>query len=625
VLLEQIFNKNIGVFLLNNDNKQHTHTKSELQINSNKCNDQNNLPAITSSTWINKKIPTTTVFIIPLLLAIFVRLIVFFQWFKSPFRYYHTVKGLDMMTLLNNAESFYQGHSIFSPYKSLIAILHLLVGQKFLVETLIATQMCIGVISIFIFTLLVLQLTGRKKLTITAAILMAIYAPLIVYETQILKASLYTFLALLSLYFLILAKKHNFKPLLSILAGFTAILPFLERFAGILWPLLGLTWLILVCFYKYFPSFKQKKIQLSSLILKILKPSALYICGIALAILTAVAINYHNGQSSKGYISINFSYLIKTGANKHADINGPQKEQIRPNSSYKNTNYSKKLPLITHYLKKLFNILNDYQTPNNINYYFIKRKLPSLQFLLGPALLIPFAIAGLIILIINGSFLKKESIIFFYATAFILPTLAFLPLARYKLILIPVMAFSAAYTLLYILKIRQSNYLTLKNTFFLIFPFLLLVFAMNTKYPAFREKTDLYAYSYAAVYIPTQLMEHGNFKKAEHILKQESIKTPNTPLITIFLSSSYMGQGRFKEAELLLKNETIPTRPNLQGRLFFNLAESLRFQYKYKEAEQYYKLTLKTPYGQQMKPQLQNLIKKIQVLIYNRSKHSTTN
>ena len=97
--------------------------------------------------------------------------------------------------------------------------------------------------------------------------------------------------------------------------------------------------------------------------------------------------------------------------------------------------------------------------PNNINYYFMRNKLPVLKFFIGPALLMPIALTGFLLFIIFKSCYKKESILFLYILAFGIPICIFFPLGRYKLALAPVFCISASYAIVHLYQLfnKQGN------------------------------------------------------------------------------------------------------------------------------------------------------------------------
>jgi len=571
----------------------------------------------------NFSLSVKTLFLIPLFLGLLARGVLFFQYFNSPFRFYHTVRGLDMMTLLAKGEKFIQGNIPFSPLNFLIYTAHSIFPAYFFPEGIIVLQMILGILTALLCLWITLMISGNKYTALFAGVIASLYAPVIIYETQILKTTVYLFCSLLAFSLLLYAKKKRFTFLWTSLAGFFALFPLWERFAGILYPATALLWIITLSIAhsiktrntlahskenlpdsipsdasNNFKFFLHKAVKSS------IKPILYFSAGMAVSVIMVTAVNKYHNQSSAGYIKANLQYILKTGSTKNADINGQsssetvnRQEAIQPSEK------------MIFYLKKCIDILRPIQIPNNINYYFIRERLPIMKILLGPNLVIPIALTGFFILIINLRFLKKESIMFFYAFASITPIIMFLPLARYKTLLLPLIAFSSAYALYYTINARIKQKLTSKNfLFILILPVLFIAVLIQQKTIS-RYSTDIYVYSYAAVHLPVKLMEKGKFKEAESILLHYSQEIPDAPLIKIFLSSSFMGQGKFKDAELLLKNIPIPQKTNLKGRYFFNLAESLRLQNKNREAALYYKQVLSTPYAYAVTPEIKKFIR----------------
>jgi len=579
------------------------------------------------------KIPMAALFLLPLLMGSIVRIFLFYQWYNSPFRYYHTVRGLDMMTLLKKGESFFNGNETFTPFNLLIAIVRCLFPRQLYPEGIIITQMALGLLTVLLCTWITLMLTGKKKIAIIAGITASTYAPSIVFETQILKSSLFLFLATLTLALLIYAKKKSFHPVWTILAGFTAMLPFWERFSGLLWTLSAIVWILAVKLHFFIHLLKNKQnlnknfekdtnehasdktktnrnVNYSLMVKTTLYPVFLFAVGIMLAFAAVFSINSYNNKSSH-YFKVNLSYVLRTGSSKKPNI-GKQQNMESSSLIDKSTPQAKFLKKTAHYFKKMVTVAGPLQIPNNINYYFVKTKIPILNILPGPILIIPLALTGLIILIINLRFLKKESILFFYLFAFIVPIIVFLPLARYKTLLLPIISFATAFSIFHLIEIRIKQKFSLKNIFLFLSPAIFFIIISISQNSISRHSTDLYAYAYAAVYIPSQLMENGQFKDAEYILSKYKKQTPGAPLLSIFLSSSYMGQGKFRQAEKLLKGIPVPIRPNLRGRYLFNLAESVRFQNKNNEAAAYYSQVLATPYSYAISKQLRKYITRFQ-------------
>ena len=189
----------------------------------------------------------SVVYLIPVLVGLIARAIFYLHWFKSPFHYYHILVGLDMRKFLIFGENFYHGNEIFSPYHLFIAAIYGVVGSEILPEAVVLGQMLIGLLTIFFTVYIALSISGRRITALLAGLFMALYAPVIIYETQILKASIFLFLSLLSLAALLYARKRHFSNIPSFIAGIAAILPFFVRHAGFLWLVTAMAWIAFYC------------------------------------------------------------------------------------------------------------------------------------------------------------------------------------------------------------------------------------------------------------------------------------------------------------------------------------------------------------------------------------------
>ena len=81
-------------------------------------------------------------------------------------------------------------------------------------------------------------------------------------------------------------------------------------------------------------------------------------------------------------------------------------------------------------------VFQSHEIPDNLNYYFIRDYFPGLKLLIGPGLLIPFALAGLVLVLLTGRFLKREGVIVLAVLTLALPISANWPMGRYRLILL---------------------------------------------------------------------------------------------------------------------------------------------------------------------------------------------
>lgn len=541
------------------------------------------------------------VYLIPILVGLIARFNFFRDWFASPFHYYHTLVGLDMRKFIVYGERFYHGKDIFSPYRLFVAIIYGIAGKDILPEALVMGQIILGLLSIALTIYVTLSISGRKSTAFMAGLFMSLYAPVIIYETQILKASIFLFLSLLSLAALLFARKKHFSNVSSLIAGAIAILPFFVRYAGFLWFVIAMVWFASYCRLKII---KKCGICLSGLhkTYPNFKPLFLFISGSLVVFLVVIAVNKKNNFSTTYYFFPNYSYIFSAGADTNGDISAKGEvnpvDTGKPKAPTPSETASKTLKIISHYAIKAYYVFNNFEMPNNINYYFIQQKLRITKFFIGPALLMPLALTGMILIIIYGGLKKKESILFCYIVAFAVPICAFLPLGRYKLVLAPIFCIAAAYATMYLYQIFNRKSSKLNN---ILVPSLMAVLFFLTistvSYP--KRSSDEKAYGLGAIYLPDQLMEKGKFKEASEILAKYYHENPQNTTICIYYASSLLGCNRPKDAEFVLNLLGIPN--DSIGHYFYVLGECYRIQGRKQDAIQCYAHVLDCPCQQKLK------------------------
>ena len=536
---------------------------------------------------------------VPAFVALFARIYFAFYWLNSPFRYYHTVNGLDMKTLLQWGVEFRSGSLPFSVYKFLIAALYAVAGEKYLTESVAFIQMGMG-IAVAVMTVFVYRFFfGGRFGAMTAGILCGIYAPLIVYETHILKETLFLFLAFSSFTLLLYMIRKRFSTAVSISAGAVAVLPFFVRFSGLLW---------LFSFYALTLFFiLRKKYSLK----KILPVTA----GTILIIFSVFMFNYSRQTGIKRYFSPNSSYLLKVGAAPGISTLSPDKKAIR--KLQKKTTV---IPFIINYTSKVIYIFTPYEIPNNINYYYEGIKTKTMPFILLSFFLIPLSLAGMILMAIT--FRKNRRVILFtpYMLSFIIPMILFVPLARYKIALTPVYAFFAAWWISEVYKkIRMGKREQLVIPLLLFFASLFFSAYLCRNLP--YRSCDDQAYGIAASYIPNKLMMQGNFADAEKILSAYYADSPSNPLIILNYSSSLLGTGQLNKAEKILYSVRMMPTPALTGRFYYELAECSFMLRKVPAAFKYYKLAIKYPISERRKELALERINYILRLNNSKNKH----
>lgn len=343
------------------------------------------------------------------------------------------------------------------------------------------------------------------------------------------------------------------------------------------------------------------------------KPLLIFFAGTLSVILVVITVNKVNNCGSSSYFFPNYSYLLSTGADEKGDISSkgetsptlPAKTAPTPSESA-----SRAIDKISHYAIKVYYIFNNFEMPNNINYYFIQEKLPISRLFIGPALLIPLALTGLILMIYYGGLHKKESILFFYIAAFAIPICLFLPLGRYKLVLAPIFCIGAAYTMIYLNQIITRKGSKLHNILTPSLLAILLFLTISTRsYPT--RSSDIKAYGLAAVYVPDKLMKKGNFKDASLILSQYYRENQTNVTISIYYASSLLGSNRPKDAEFVLSRLGVPEDIDSRSHYYFELGECYRLLNRREDAIRCYNQVPEFPCSDKLKETAKFQLKKL--------------
>ncbi|MCF7855102.1 MAG: tetratricopeptide repeat protein, partial [Candidatus Pacebacteria bacterium] len=233
-----------------------------------------------------------------------------------------------------------------------------------------------------------------------------------------------------------------------------AFLPPLVRFSGLLWTFTALAWLSFSSALKtartHTPAIKnQTECPVKPFLKRGTLTASLYILGILIAALPVSVYNYLCcGVIAP--ISAPFEYVFTVG--RQAAPTTLDRPEPQP---YRNTPRGKKerRPVATvaaGYARKVTALFRAYEVTNNVNYYFVKPLLFPLNYLIGPMALLPLANVGLLLIVLRQRLLRKEGILWLYLFAFVVPICVFVPLGRYRLILLPTFCLAAVYALGYV-------------------------------------------------------------------------------------------------------------------------------------------------------------------------------
>ena len=577
------------------------------------------------------KVPKTStsaniaVYIAVLIAALTARAILFTNWMESPFRYYSRISGLDMKTIMGAAEQFCHGKTDFSVYKFFVYCCYLLSGHELNVPVIIFGQLALGIITSLLITFMAFKILRNRTAALISGMFAALYSPELMYESMTLIESVYVFTCVLSLATIVHRNRRPGSKTWLLLSGIAAALPSLVRFPGILWTFLAVTWIIIHA--RLNRDGKHRNTIGAG------AATLLPITGLLIAFIPVSIFNFSTVSSFTPIPAVRSSaYAVKAGLETNLTGHSlPVKSIETGKSSY--------LEKAENYAGKFFSIFSAYEMPDNLNYYFVKEMLPPLKYMAGPLLLIPFAALGMLIVILTRRTQPRETfLLFIYLIAFAVPMTVFVPLGRYKLVLLPGFCIFAAFAILFIIKSvfpLRKKYLTppalaLAAGYSLLFiaaspktieraeDFVGYGDAMETAggYDG-REIEASYRIAYqlnptvsAAIHLATHLMKNSEFPEAENILRGFYDANPDNQTISINYASALMGTGKPAEAEKVLLGMSEPGNRSSKVNYYYQLGESRRLQDKKNEALACYQLALDNSDTDEVKSIMQKAIEK---------------
>jgi len=536
------------------------------------------------------------IYLVPALAALLVRIILLINWWDSPIRYYGNIRGLDMQFILQAAKWFYNGDIVFTAYRVLLFIILFFNKGMNSPETVIIIQLIGGIIVAPLVAWCTLRIWGKTYWALASGLLSALYAPALMYQLFVLKESILSFFALLSLAAVLWAHKRHFSAKSLWICGMFLAAACICRINAI--PFCGLAsiWIMASLFKKL----KGK-----------IKPVFIGSTFLGLGILTIfIPVSIINTYLTKGREVLpiqlpKMSYIAKVARIAKPVTMNAQAVHI-PTTEIK---ASQKSTVIINMLRKSPKVFSASEIPNNVNYYFLKYKLFPLQYLVGPLLLIPLATTALILLILNRGALRKESILFVFIFSYMLPMCYFVPLARYRLILVLAFCMLAPYPVFAIKKAWHD-----KKNILILLPIVILAILLYINLPLdnFLRSTDFVSYGkgmqfktgkpasalpyfYEAykmapykqmtvVNLSDALLKDRNPKAAIAILLPAYKKSPKNLAYRYYLGIAYFFSAKAKEAEQLFSTINPDDMGALKDKYYFFYGASLRMQKKYKAA-----------------------------------------
>ncbi len=350
--------------------------------------------------------------------ALAVRAVLFIGWLSSPLRNFHLVPGLDMQSLLRyGAWDTGAVRPLFSLHRVLIASIRLCCGAEHLVETLAVIQLLCGTATAVLTAYAAFRLWGRRRAALAAGLIAAFYAPAAMYELSMLQETLQLFAFTASLAGILRARKHGFSLSYALTAGALLGLASCGRPTALLWVFAALAW----CGYAAWRRGRLRRVGA--------------VAGGVLAVWVLVSVfNWHFSEYYGPFFNV-FGYSATVNAAAPAADQAVAAAPA-PASAVNSSPVAVLFRIGVNALSRLPNVFLAHEIPDNLNYYFIRDYFPELKLLIGPGLLVPFALAGMVLAVVSGRFLKRDGVILLALFSLALPICANHPMGRYRLILL---------------------------------------------------------------------------------------------------------------------------------------------------------------------------------------------
>ena len=367
--------------------------------------------------WSEKRLFWTVFFF-----AVFVRLVFFSFYANSPFCSSHKVPGLDMETLL--AFSEWGEGKIFQPlfvvHRLLIFALWKLNGQLHDPFWITGVQSFAGAAGAGLVMSIALMLWGKRVLALACGLLYALYGPMLMYEFTILQESVVCNLILLGSWMALRTKIRHYPAGKSFLSGICWGLASIGRPVAVL--LAGGSALAAV-----FNGIRRRNC----------KP-LLMIAGIAVLLAGASVFNLYFATEISPFFRA-MGYTVQFNVQQ---ASSPQGNRAVP-AEFENRYIVAAKHIASYLPKRCSQFFLSFEMPENLNYYFIRERLPVLKYLLSPAMVMPFALAGFFLMLFRWK--KRESLIVGALILLAVPLAMRDPIGRYRLLLMPGFFLCAAY------------------------------------------------------------------------------------------------------------------------------------------------------------------------------------
>ncbi len=347
--------------------------------------------------------------------GVFVKLAELEVWRGSDFRFYHLVPGLDMETLLKFGEWGAPGNGFFfTPHRALIAAWWALNGHTHYVTGIVAVQAIFGILGAVLCADLALKLCARDRIAALACgFLYLLYGPFFIYVFNVLRMAVSLNLILLAFHAAVAARSRRG----FVWAGIALGLCVTGRPTALFFVPLMLGFMA----YREFRTRRRPRREAAK------KPLAA-LAGILAVLCSVSVVNKSFGGNWNCFFDV-LPYSL--------EFNAGSSGAAAPGNPY--------LRMAANAVRRAPQMFMPTEIPENLNYCFLCRKIPFLNALPGPGMLMPLALAGILLML--PKLRRPAALALLPILALVLPLCVRDPIGRYRLTLIPYFILCAGYWL----------------------------------------------------------------------------------------------------------------------------------------------------------------------------------
>ncbi len=553
-------------------------------------------------------------------IAAAVRLWSYASWLESPLRWFHRVPGLDMQTLLEFGQRLVDGIGLFTLHRTLVAGVWLANGGAHHVEFLAAVQCLLGLLGALFVARITLHLFGKRHWALAAGAVAALYSPALMYEVTMLQESIVTFAVLLSFAGWLWAREKRFAPGRAATAGILLGAATIGRPTALLWAAGAIV--------LSFPPFRRKSTRRRGLVV------AAGCVGFWLAV---GVLNYvHTGGANPFFNVLPYA----TQVNAPADSPSPAPAAAEAAEISMTEKLAPLFRISGNALRRIPLLFAADEIPDNLNFYFIRHAFRPLRFLPGPELLVPAALAGILLLAGSGRLFRREGLVLLIVALLAPPLCGLHPVGRYRLLLYPYFAILAVYAFRWM---TRRERLPRRTRIVIGTGVLAMVFGANHRFGtgSFLRSTDFVAWGIAAEYpaerptpvsmksfsdalarsggrnqsaavnLLTRLIALRQFRAAEALARRElEIPGINRSLMHYYAGLSLLGAGNPSGAAAEFAASRPEEIPPLAGKLHFFRGEAERLRGNMEEAARHYRAARNCPLGAELEKIVETVLER---------------